>query len=71
MAYIVLEPGMSLSESEIFEYVSNFLARFKVPKYIKFVRHDELPLTATGKLQKFKLKELYINEQAKVETLIK
>jgi fatty-acyl-CoA synthase len=36
------------------------LARFKVPRYVKFV--DEFPLTATGKVQKFKLKEIAIDE---------
>ncbi|AOV07478.1 class I adenylate-forming enzyme family protein [Sporosarcina ureilytica] len=68
MAWIVLEPGESLDEQEIFEYASNYLARFKVPKYFKFIQHDELPLTATGKLQKFKLKELYMNEEEKVQS---
>lgn len=69
MAWIVLEPGNSLSEKEVFEYVSSRLAKFKVPKYIKFVRDEELPLTATGKVQKFKLKEWYLNEQEKVQSL--
>lgn len=36
------------------------MARFKVPRYVKFV--DEFPLTATGKVQKFKLKEIAIDE---------
>ena len=36
------------------------MARFKVPRYVKFV--DEFPLTATGKVQKFKLKDIAIDE---------
>ncbi|MGE7663371.1 class I adenylate-forming enzyme family protein [Peribacillus sp. NPDC097197] len=70
-AWIVPEPDVSLNEEEIFEYVFNRLARFKVPKYIKIIRHDELPLTSTGKVQKLKLKEWYSTEQEKSASNLK
>jgi acyl-CoA synthetase (AMP-forming)/AMP-acid ligase II len=36
------------------------LASYKVPQYFKFLRSSELPLTATGKVQKEKLRELFV-----------
>ncbi|WP_349729381.1 class I adenylate-forming enzyme family protein [Peribacillus frigoritolerans] len=70
MAWIVLEPGASLPKEEILDYLASRLARFKLPKYIKFVEHGELPLNQTGKVQKFRLKECYESEKVKVESLI-
>ncbi|WP_216830284.1 class I adenylate-forming enzyme family protein [Alkalihalobacterium elongatum] len=67
MAWIVLEPQVALSENEVFDYASKHLAKFKVPKYIKFIQHAELPMTSNGKVQKFKLKEWYL--QGKVQSL--
>ncbi|MCP4006372.1 MAG: long-chain-fatty-acid--CoA ligase [bacterium] len=57
MALVVLRPGASLSEDELKEFCRDHLAHFKCPSVIKFI--DELPRTATGKLQKFKLREQY------------
>jgi fatty-acyl-CoA synthase len=45
------------SEEALTEYCSTELARFKVPKYILFTTADQLPLTASGKVQKFRLAE--------------
>lgn len=70
MAWIVLEPGANLTKEEILDYLTSRLARFKLPKYIKFVEHSELPLNQTGKVQKFRLKECYESEKVKVESLI-
>ena len=70
MAWIVLEQGASLTKEEILDYLTSRLARFKIPKYIKFVEHSELPLNQTGKVQKFRLKEWYESEKVKVESLI-
>lgn len=57
-AYIVLkdefEPSVQL-EKNIQEFVKNHLARYKYPRMIEFI--DELPKTATGKIQRFKLRE--------------
>ena len=56
-ALIVLRPGETASEADIIEHCRERLAHFKCPTSAEFV--DELPRTATGKLQKFKLREAY------------
>ena len=53
-AYIRLEEGSGLSDEDIREYCREFLAYYKIPKFIKFV--DSYPLTVTGKIQKFQLR---------------
>ena len=49
------EPGAEVNEAELIGYLQAHIARFKVPKAVEFV--DELPRTATGKPQKFELRE--------------
>lgn len=55
-AFIKLKKGQKLSEEEIVDACRGNIARFKIPKYIFFV--DEFPMTASGKIQKYKLSEL-------------
>lgn len=55
MAYVELKPGRTATEAEIIEHCRGLLARFKVPKAIIF---DEIPKTSTGKIQKFRLREM-------------
>jgi fatty-acyl-CoA synthase len=55
-AFIKLKAGQSLSEEDIQEYCRGKIARYKIPKYIFFV--NEFPMTASGKIQKYKLREL-------------
>ncbi len=55
-AFIKLKSGQSLAEEEVKEYCRGQIARFKIPKYVFFV--DEYPMTASGKIQKYKLKEI-------------
>lgn len=55
-AFIKLKEGMSLAEEDVKEYCRGQIARFKIPKYIFFV--TEYPMTASGKIQKYKLKEV-------------
>ena len=69
MAWIVLEDGKYMSEEELRAFISSRAARFKIPKYIKIVDELDLPKTATGKIQKFKLKELYSAENEAVKVL--
>ncbi|MCM3568075.1 class I adenylate-forming enzyme family protein [Neobacillus mesonae] len=69
MAWIVLEQGADATEEEMLQYVTDKLARFKIPKYIRFVTQQELPVTSTGKIQKFKLKEWYLNEKEKIKSV--
>ncbi|MBC7895176.1 MAG: long-chain-fatty-acid--CoA ligase [Cytophagaceae bacterium] len=53
-AFVVLRPGTTATEAELREFVRNVLAHFKCPKTVRFV--DELPKTATGKIQKYVLR---------------
>jgi fatty-acyl-CoA synthase len=53
-AFVQLKPGTSVGEAEMIEHCRSVLARFKVPKKIVF---GPLPTTATGKIQKFVLRE--------------
>ncbi|WP_342601852.1 class I adenylate-forming enzyme family protein [Peribacillus sp. FSL E2-0159] len=69
LAWIVLESKVSLSEKEVFDYTSNHLAKFKVPKYIKFIQDTDLPMTSNGKVKKFKLKEWFVNKQEKIQSI--
>ncbi|MFW6333501.1 MAG: long-chain-fatty-acid--CoA ligase [Thermodesulfobacteriota bacterium] len=53
-AFVVPRPNTQPSAEEIIAFCKEHLARFKAPKYVEF---GELPKTATGKIQKFKLRE--------------
>ena len=55
IAYVELKPGVSATADEIVGHCRTLLARFKCPKDIIFA---EIPKTSTGKIQKFKLREL-------------
>jgi benzoate-CoA ligase len=54
-AFVVCKPGRSVSEDELKAFVKERLAPYKYPRFIEFV--DELPKTATGKIQRFRLRE--------------
>ncbi|WP_280151491.1 benzoate-CoA ligase family protein [Piscinibacter sp. XHJ-5] len=54
-AFVVLKPGQRTDEAELKAFVKERLAPYKYPRFIEFV--DELPKTATGKIQRFKLRE--------------
>jgi fatty-acyl-CoA synthase len=60
MAWVVLRPGASLTEDAVKEFCRAQIAHFKVPRYVKFV--DAFPMTVTGKVQKFKMRETAIEE---------
>jgi fatty-acyl-CoA synthase len=53
--WIKLKPGQSMTEAEVEEFCNGKIAFFKIPKYVKFV--DTFPVSATGKVQKFKMQE--------------
>lgn len=55
-AFIKLKAGKNLSEEEVQEFCRGKIARYKIPNYIFFVK--EFPMTASGKIQKYKLREL-------------
>ena len=59
-AWIVVKPGQSLADGEVREFCKGKIAHYKVPRYIRFV--GEFPMTVTGKVQKFKIREAMIDE---------
>ncbi len=60
MAYIILKEDIQSypTKSEIIEFVRKGLSRFKCPRYVHFI--DSYPLTASGKVQKYKLREMAV-----------
>jgi len=50
-----LRDGAAVSGDELAAWCATTLARFKVPKYVRFV--SEFPMTASGKIQKYKLRQ--------------
>ncbi|MCY1551951.1 3-[(3aS,4S,7aS)-7a-methyl-1,5-dioxo-octahydro-1H-inden-4-yl]propanoyl:CoA ligase [compost metagenome] len=59
-AWIVLKPGESATEEEIREFCRNQIAHYKIPRYIRFV--NEMPLTVTGKVQKFVMRDQMVRD---------
>ncbi len=71
MAWIKPEGGACLTAEAVREYCRGKIAHFKIPRYIKFV--DDFPMTISGKIQKFKMREQAIEElgldsASKIET---
>ena len=70
-ACIILKSGVNADEDEMREFIRSHLARHKMPKYIWFM--DNFPMTASGKIQKYKMREmavehLNLGEAAAIET---
>lgn len=55
-AFIIREPDAQITDTDVKEFCWARMARYKAPKYVWFV--DEFPLTGSGKIQKFKLREI-------------
>ena len=71
LACVILKDGETATEEEMIDFVRDGLSRFKSPRYIRFV--DSFPMTASGKIQKYKMREWAIEElglkdAAKIET---
>ena len=60
VAWVRLHPGHTATEDELREWARARIAHFKVPRYFRFV--DEFPMTVTGKVQKFRMREISIEE---------
>jgi fatty-acyl-CoA synthase len=60
MAWVKLRPGVTLTGEEIRAYCKGKIATYKIPRYYKFV--DGFPMTVTGKVQKFRMREQAIQE---------
>jgi fatty-acyl-CoA synthase len=55
-AFIILQPGVKMEPEDVQEFCRGKIARYKIPKYGFFIA--EFQLTGSGKIQKFKLKEM-------------
>jgi fatty-acyl-CoA synthase len=60
MAWIRCRPGASATEDELAAHCRGRIATYKIPRYWKFV--DAFPMTVTGKVQKFRMRELAVEE---------
>ncbi|XP_027850755.2 medium-chain acyl-CoA ligase ACSF2, mitochondrial-like [Aphis gossypii] len=56
-ASVIVKEGASVTEADIKAYCKGKIAHFKIPKYI-FIEKDGFPMTASGKVQKFRLREM-------------
>ena len=59
-AWVKLRPGATLSLDELREFCTGQIAHFKIPRYLRIT--GEFPMTVTGKVQKFKMREVSIAE---------
>jgi fatty-acyl-CoA synthase len=71
MAFVIKKEGAEVTAEELIQYTKERLSRHKAPRYVQFV--DEYPMTASGKIQKYKLREtaialLRLEEAAAIET---
>jgi len=60
IAWVSLKQGSQLTDEELKEFCRGKIAHFKVPRYIRF--SEEFPMTVTGKVQKYKMREVSIQE---------
>ena len=71
MAWVQLQPGEAATTEEIREFCKGQIAHYKIPRYVRFV--DSFPMTVTGKIQKFlmrqtSIEELGLQKDASIET---
>jgi fatty-acyl-CoA synthase len=59
-AWVKLRPGAELSIEQLREFCSGKIAHYKIPRYVRFT--GEFPMTVTGKVQKFKMRETSVAE---------
>ena len=60
MAWVLLRAGEQATEDEIRDFCRGRIAHYKVPRYVRFV--SEFPMTVTGKIQKFVMRDISIRE---------
>jgi fatty-acyl-CoA synthase len=60
MAWVRKKPGAALTEVDLLAHCTGKIASFKIPRYWKFV--DEFPMTVTGKVQKYRMREVAVRE---------
>jgi fatty-acyl-CoA synthase len=59
-AWVKLRPGNELTEEDVRAFCAGKIAHYKVPRYVRFT--EEFPMTVTGKVQKFKMRETSVDE---------
>jgi len=60
MAWVKARPGAEVNEADLQAFCKNQIASYKIPRYWKFT--DQFPLTVTGKVQKFRMREIAVEE---------
>ncbi len=60
MAWVMLKPGETVGAEEIREFCRGKIAHYKIPRYVKVT--SEFPMTVTGKIQKFRMREMAVEE---------
>lgn len=63
-ALVVQKPDAAFTDEDVIAFAGERLARYKIPKYVEFV--DDLPETATGKVQKYQLREEYWEDEERL-----
>ena len=63
VVWVARREGADLGEDELRAFCRERMARYKVPRYVRFV--DEFPMTVTGKVQKFRMREIAVEELAR------
>ena len=59
-AWIIVKPGQELTEEQVRAFCQGQIAHYKIPRYLRFV--PAFPMTVTGKIQKFKIREAMKDE---------
>jgi fatty-acyl-CoA synthase len=67
MAFVQIKENQDCTEQEIFNFCHGQIARFKIPRYVRFVK--EFPMTGSGKVQKFELRRRALQELGMEEDL--
>jgi fatty-acyl-CoA synthase len=60
MAWVKLKEGQTADVEELRDFCRGKIAHYKIPRYVKFV--SEFPMTVTGKIQKYKMREVAVEE---------
>ena len=55
-AFIILKEGAELTAEDVRDFCKDHIARYKIPRYVFFIEH--FPMTGSGKIQKFRLREV-------------
>jgi len=59
-AWVKLRPGATLSLEELRQFCTGKIAHYKIPRYLRIT--GEFPMTVTGKVQKYKMREVSVTE---------